>query len=94
MYTLDFSKKDIEVIDTICKILEPANSNAIQEIFDKSGDSINTYNSIKDLQIRLHKRKFQFSKSNDTCNETVSMGKIKVTLDGYYLLVMTLVQKF
>lgn len=84
MYTLDFSKKDIEVIDTICKILEPANSNAIQEIFDKSGDSINTYNSIKDLQIRLHKRKFQFSKSNDTRNETDSMGKIKVTSDRYW----------
>ena len=84
MYTLDFSKKDIEVIDTICKILEPANSNAIQEIFDKSGDSINTYNSIKDLQIRLHKQKFQFSKSNNMRNETDSMGKIKVTSDRYW----------
>jgi len=84
MYTLDFSKKDIEIIDTICKILEPANSNAIQEIFDKSGDSINTYNSIKDLQIRLHKQKFQFSKSNNMRNETDSMGKIKVTSDRYW----------
>ncbi len=84
MYTLDFSKKDIEIIDTICKILEPANSNAIQEIFDKSGDSINTYNSIKDLQIRLHKQKFQFSKSNNMRNETDSMGKIKVISDRYW----------
>jgi len=43
---------------------------------------------------QMNKQKFQFSKSNDMCNETDSMGKIKVTLDGYYLLVMTLVQKF
>ncbi len=84
MYSINFSKKDIEVIDTICKILEPVNSKAIQDTFDKSGDSINTYNSIKGLQIRLHKQKFQISKSNDMRSETDSMGKIKVTSDRYW----------
>lgn len=84
MYTLNFSIKDIEVIDTICKILEPAHSEAVDKIFSKPINHINTYNSIKDLQIRLHKQKFQFSKSNNNRYETDSMGKIKVTLDRYW----------
>lgn len=84
MHTLNFSNKDIETIDTICRILELTNSKSIQEIFDKSEDSINTYNSIKDLQTRLHKRKSQFSTLNDIRNETDSMGKIRVNSDRYW----------
>jgi fumarate hydratase class II len=84
MYTLNFSKKDVDVIDTICKILEPVHSKAIDKIFDKPIDHINTYSSIKDLQIRLHKQKFQLSKSNIERIETDSMGKIKVISNRYW----------
>jgi hypothetical protein len=35
MYTSNFSIKDIEVIDTICKILEPAHTEAVDKIFSK-----------------------------------------------------------
>ena len=84
MYTLNFSNKDIETIDTICRILELKNSKSIDNIFDKPGDSINIYNAIKDLQTRLHKRKSQFSTTNDMRNETDSMGKIRVNSDRYW----------
>jgi fumarate hydratase class II len=84
MYTLNFSKKDVDVIDAICKMLEPTHSKAIDKIFDKPIDHINAYHSIKDLQIRLHKQKFQSSKSNNKRDEADSMGKIKVTSDRYW----------
>lgn len=38
MYTSNFSIKDIEVIDTICKILEPTHTEAVNKIFSKPRD--------------------------------------------------------